>query len=103
MKKEEKFNAPSIKERETILRYDDFDHAWHVYTDVPKHIRKLQALLDPKKDIHTGVDNSGRVTMIEGMLADSAHIIMSKKARLTPEQRAKAAERLKKYREAHNG
>ena len=85
------------------MRYDDFDHAWHIYTDVPKHIRKLQALLDPKKDMRTGVDDSGRVTMIEGMLADSAHIIMSKKAHLTPEQRAKAVARLKKYREAKNG
>lgn len=98
MIKEEEFSSPSLAERETILRYDDVEHNWYIYTNVPKHIRRLESLLDNKQTIKKGFDpQSGRSTMIEGVLSKRGNIIFGKKPHMSQEQREKARQRLIEY------
>ena len=99
MIKKENFESPTIAERETILRYDDEDHAWHVYTNVPKHIRRLMPLLDKNQTIRKGFDpKDGRLTMIEGILGNQGYISMNKKRVMNEAERERARKNLEKYR-----
>ena len=93
--KQTTFETPTRKEQETILNYDNFDHIWTVYSDVPKHIRKLKDLLTD--DHIEGVNTQGVVTMIKGKLKDDAFISMRKKHALSPSDREKAIKRLSQY------
>lgn len=93
--KQVNFETPTRKEQETILNYDNFDHRWSVYSDVPKHIRKLKDLLTD--DHIEGVNTQGVVTMIKGKLKDDAFISMQKKHALSPTDREKAIKRLSQY------
>lgn len=79
-------------EQETIITFDNLQNKWHLYTDVPKHIRKWQSLI---KDCKITEEN-GEIVAIEGSIEGTVSI--SKKRQLTPEQKASAAERLKKAR-----
>lgn len=99
MIKKENFESPTIAERETILRYDDEDHAWHVYTNVPKHIRRLMPLLDENQTIRKGFDpKDDRLTMIEGILGNQGYISMNKKRVMNEAERERARKNLAKYR-----
>lgn len=93
--KQVNFETPTRKEQETILNYDNFDHIWTVYSDVPKHVRKLKDLVT---DDHTeGINAQGAVTMIKGKLKADAYISMQKKHILSQEEKDQAIKRLSKY------
>ncbi|GIM44510.1 hypothetical protein DNHGIG_00590 [Collibacillus ludicampi] len=47
-----------IEERETILRYDELENRWHVWSSVKEHIAKIVEIGDVKK-----VDKDGRGTV----------------------------------------
>ena len=45
------------EERETHLHYDPIDKRWSAYTNIPEHMRKLQA--KGWKLVRTGTDENG--------------------------------------------
>lgn len=94
-----KFEAPSIKERETILRYDDVDKMWHVYSDVPKHIRRYEKLLDEENSLVKGYDHTGRLTMIDGVLNKNGRLHLGEKRQLSEDEKMRLREQLKRIRE----
>ena len=47
------------EERETHLHYDLIDREWSAYTNIPEHMRKLEA--KGWKKIRVGVDEDGEV------------------------------------------
>lgn len=79
-------------EQETVITFDNLQNKWQLYTDVPKHIRKWQPLL---KDCKV-TEVNGEIIAIEGTIEGTVSI--SKRRRLTPEQKEAAAERLNKAR-----
>lgn len=89
-------------EQETIITYDNETKEWHVFTDVPKHARKYEALIDETKPFRKGYSvNGGALSMLEGTL-NECNVIISKKRKstMTEEQKKAAAERMKKARKA---
>lgn len=79
-------------EQETVITFDNLQNKWHLYTDVPKHIRKWQPLL---KDCKVTEEN-GEILAVEGFI--EGNVSISKKRVMTDEQRQAAAERLKQAR-----
>ncbi len=100
MKREIEFKTPSRKEQETILTYDNYTHQWSIYSDVQKHIRRLEPLIN-KNDNYVIGKHEGKVTMIDGELSDQGLIVFMHKPKLSPEQIARSKQNLEKYRNEH--
>lgn len=83
-------------EQETIISYDRERDEWHYYSDVPKHNRKWRDLISQP---HMTANENGDITLLEGIIHGSVSI--RKPTVISEENRVKAAERLKKYREAN--
>lgn len=80
-------------EQETILSYDRELDQWHYYSDIPKHNRKWRDLVS---ETHTETNENGDITVLEGTINGSVSI--RKHTVMSEETRAKAAARLKAYR-----
>lgn len=81
-------------EQETILSYDRELDQWHYYSDIPKHNRKWRDLVS---ETHTETSENGDITFLEGTINGSVSI--RKHTVMSEETRAKAAARLKAYRD----
>ncbi|MFJ7585623.1 hypothetical protein [Bacillus cereus] len=89
--------AYSKEEQETTLVFDYSTGLWTVYSNVPKHIRKLTELCDLK----TLETEEGRLIAVQGVLTEK-QVTMKKERVMSEEQKQKAAERLSKARKALN-
>lgn len=90
------WQVPSKEERETILIYEEDVDQWHIYTDVPKHARKYEKYIDVSKNHRKGYNiNGGQLAMIDGYIV-GGNVGISKKRKLTEEQKQKMAKNLKK-------
>lgn len=81
-------------EQETILSYDRELDQWHYYSDVPKHNRKWADLVHSRTQL---VEKNGAIEVLEGTINGSVSI--RKHTVMSEETRAKAAARLKAYRD----
>ena len=81
-------------EQETIISYDRDLDKWHYYSDVPKHNRKWADLVDNRTQF---VEKNGTIEVLEGTINGSLSI--RKHTVMSEETRAKAAARLKAYRD----
>lgn len=81
-------------EQETIISYDRDLDQWHYYSDVPKHNRKWADLVEKRTQY---VDKNGTIEILEGTIQGSVSI--RKHTVMSEETRAKAAARLKAYRD----
>ena len=81
-------------EQETIISYDRELDQWHYYSDVPKHNRKWADLAQNRTQY---VEKNGTIEVLEGTIQGSVSI--RKHTAMSEETRAKAAARLKSYRD----
>lgn len=83
-------------EQETAINYDNQTGKWHIYSTYGPHARKFsKALVDNARREYT---DSGTLIMIDGDMRDDFYFSVSKKHKLTEEQRKVAAERLRRAR-----
>jgi len=83
----------SREEQETTLVFDNSTGKWSVYTNVPKHIRKLAKLTE----ILTLESENDKPIAIKCVLNEK-QVSMKKERVMSEEQRAKAAERMARYK-----
>ena len=81
-------------EQETIISYDRDLDKWHYYSDVPKHNRKWDNLVEKRTQF---VEKDGTIEILEGTIQGSVSI--RKRTVMSEETRAKNAARLKSYRD----
>ena len=81
-------------EQETIISYDRELDQWNYYSDVPKHNRKWDDLVVKRTQF---VEKDGTIEILEGTIRGSVSI--RKHTVMSEETRAKAAARLKAYRD----
>jgi len=81
-------------EQETIISYDRDLDQWHYYSDVPKHNRKWDDLVEKRTQY---VEKNGTIEILEGTIQGSVSI--RKHTVMSEETRVKAAARLKAYRD----
>lgn len=90
----ENYKVTPYAEQETIITYDAEQKAWYIYTDVPPHARKWESMIDRSKPFKKGYNvNGGALVMLEGHLKE-CNVTISKKRKLTEEQKKALAERL---------
>lgn len=90
----ENYKVAPYTEQETIITYDAAEKAWYIYTDVPPHARKWESMIDRSKPFKKGYNvNGGALVMLEGHLKE-CNVTISKKRKLTEEQKKALAERL---------
>ncbi|WP_248621568.1 hypothetical protein [Enterococcus cecorum] len=88
------YKVTPYAEQETIITYDAEQKAWYIYTDVPPHARKWESMIDRSKPFKKGYNvNGGALVMLEGCLKE-CNVTISKKRKLTEEQKKALAERL---------
>jgi len=88
--------AYSREEQETILNFDGLTNEWHVYSTVPKHMRKLKELT-VLSVLETEVDGI-TPKAVSGILTEK-QVSMKKIRVYTDEQRKELAERGRKLAE----
>lgn len=89
----ENYKVTPYAEQETIITYDAAEKTWHIYTDVPPHARKYESLIDRSKYFRKGYNDKKAIVMLEGTLKE-CNVTISKKRKLTEEQKKALAERL---------
>lgn len=88
-------------ERETIIRYDNEDNTANVYTWNSTLIKKLSALLTERQDIQCKHSDEECATFI--VPKSWIKVSPPRQVNLSDEQKAAAAERMRKAREAKMG
>ncbi|MHB9781420.1 hypothetical protein ACXM1Q_001535 [Streptococcus sp. 10F2] len=86
-------------EQETILVYDKGLKTWHFYTDNPVHARKWEAVIVPREDMPSRKvyhETTGDLIGLEGDILGNVSI--SKKRKLTEEQKNELARRMGRAR-----
>lgn len=81
-------------EQETIISYDRELDQWHYYSDVPKHNHKWAGLVHNRTQL---VEKNGTIEVLEGTI--NGNVSIRKHTVMPEETRAKAAARLKAYRD----
>ena len=76
-------------EQESNIMYDPVTKQWHYYSDVPAHNKKWEHLIEPQR---ITVEDNGVISLLEGTVI--GNVTISKKRKLSEEQRAAASERL---------
>lgn len=87
------------EERETILRYNEADGYWEVYTAVQSHIRKCDSFNYELTDVDYYEDGTVAGKFYKVPKNAIGFKTPNRKRNLTDEQRAAMAERLKTARE----
>jgi hypothetical protein len=90
------------EERETILRYNEADGYWEVYTAVQAHIRKCDSLGYELTDVDYYEDGTVAGKFYKVPKNAIGFKAPNRKRNLTDEQRTAMAERLKAAREKKN-
>lgn len=88
----------SRNEQETIFSYDRELDQWYYCSDVPKHNHKWADLVHNRTQF---VEKNGMIIVLEGTIDGSVSI--RKHTVMSEERRAKAAARLKAYRDKKAG
>ncbi|WP_310877138.1 hypothetical protein [Priestia megaterium] len=86
----------SIDEQESVFVYSYKDKNWSVYSNVPKHIRRLMELADMEVLERDG----DRPIAVKGTLSEKHIAIRKLREEMTEEQKQAAAERMRKARES---
>lgn len=81
------------EEQETIFNFDAQLGEWTYYSDVPKHNRKWDELIQAQRK---EVDPNGQITLLEGIVKGNVNINKPKK--MSKEQKAAISERMRKLR-----
>lgn len=95
----ENYQVAPQSEQETIITYERDTKEWHIFTDIPHHAKKYESLIDRSKYFRKGYNDKKAIVMLEGTLKE-CNVTISKKRKLTEEQKQAAVERMKKAREA---
>ena len=83
------------EEQEVIISYDRELDEWHYYGDCPPLNRKWRAHVQATLEM---VEENGQITLLEGVI--SGNVIIKAKQKLSEEQKAINAERLKQANQA---
>lgn len=87
----------SKEERETIAVYEELTDTWSIYSNVRKHITKLTKIFGEDGFDRAGVDDDGRLMEVSKDGVEHGQVsFRNKKKPMSEEQRAKAAERMRK-------
>lgn len=88
------------EERETIAVYEEMTDTWSIYSNVRKHITKLTKIFGEDGFDKAGIDDDGRLMEVTKDDVDHGQVsFRNKKKPMSEEQRAKAAERMRKMHE----
>ncbi|MGJ3747771.1 hypothetical protein ACLOBP_05090 [Limosilactobacillus fermentum] len=83
-----------LNEQETAINYDNQTEKWHIYSTFGPHARKWEKALEP--GARKEYTKNGTLIMIDGDLRDDYYLMVTKRRKLTDEQRQMAAKRLAK-------
>lgn len=83
-----------LNEQETAINYDNQTGKWHIYSTFGPHARKWEKALAP--GARKEYTKNGTLIMIDGDLRDDYYLTVTKRRKLTDEQRQMAAKRLAK-------
>ena len=83
-----------LNEQETAINYDNKTGKWHIYSTFEPHARKWEKALEP--GARKEYTKNGTLIMIDGDLRDDYYLTVTKRRKLTDEQRQMAAKRLAK-------
>ncbi|KEK22509.1 hypothetical protein [Bacillus gaemokensis] len=89
-------NAYSTKEQETVLTFDNETKEWSAYSCVPKHIRKLIALVGEENV--TVIEKDGDSTLAVKCTLDEKQVSMKKIRQYSEDQKRKMADRMRAIR-----
>ncbi|MCM3763477.1 hypothetical protein [Neobacillus niacini] len=90
--------AYSREEQETCLVFDPVKGTWNVYSNVPKHIRKLSKITE----LFTIEEEDGKPICVKGVLTEK-QVGMRAERMMSDEQKRAAAERLAEARDKKDG
>lgn len=87
-----------LDEQETAINYDNQTGKWHIYSTFGPHARKWEKALVPgaRKEY---TKKNGTLIMIDGDLRDDYYLTVTKRRKMSEEQRLAAAERLRRLRD----
>lgn len=77
------------EEMECLLTFDKQLNEWHLYSDVPTLNRKWEHVVEPERKEY---NRNGQLVLLEGTVTGTVSV--SKKRKLTEEQKAALAARL---------
>ena len=86
-----------LNEQETAINYDNQTGKWHIYSTFGPHARKWEKALEP--GARKECTENGTLIMIDGDLQDDFYSTVTKRRKMSEEQRLAAAERLRRLRE----
>ncbi|MGY3765362.1 hypothetical protein ACWOAH_02245 [Vagococcus vulneris] len=89
-----RYKATPKSEQETVIIFDRELNQWTITTDVPTHITKYGKVVDPEKS-HFYKDSNDRVVYLSGVFPEDVNVSVRGKRKMTDEQRAQAAERMR--------
>ena len=89
-----------LNEQETAINYDHQTGKCHIYSTFGPHARKWEKALVP--GARKEYTKNGTLIMIDGDLRDDYYLAVTKRHKMSEEQRLAAAERLRRAREEGN-
>lgn len=87
----------STKEQETVLTFDNETKEWNAYSCVPKHIRKLVALVGEENV--TVIEKDGDAILAVKCTLQEKQVSMKKIRQYSEDQKREMAERMRAVRE----
>ncbi|MEM5645589.1 hypothetical protein [Bacillus cereus group sp. BfR-BA-01422] len=87
----------STKEQETVLTFDNETKEWNAYSCVPKHIRKLVALVGEENV--TVIEKDGVAILAVKCTLQEKQVSMKKIRQYSEDQKREMAERMRAVRE----
>ncbi|RWQ72515.1 hypothetical protein [Bacillus cereus] len=87
----------SVKEQETVLTFDNETKEWSAYSCVPKHIRKLVALVGEENVTVIESDNNGNSLAVRCTLQEK-NVSMKRLRTYSEDQKREMAERMRAVR-----
>lgn len=88
----------STKEQETVLTFDNETKEWSAYSCVPRHIRKLLAIVGEENVTVIESDNDDRLLAVKCTVEDK-QVSMKKVRQYSEGQKREMAERMKVVRD----
>ncbi|MRD36466.1 hypothetical protein GH882_10930 [Bacillus thuringiensis] len=87
----------SVKEQETVLTFDNETKEWSAYSCVPKHIRKLVALVG-EENVTVIESDDGNILAVKCTLQEK-NVSIKRLRTYSEDQKRKMAERMRAVRE----
>ncbi|MCU4813981.1 hypothetical protein FC679_15125 [Bacillus cereus] len=91
----------STKEQETVLTYDNETKEWNAYSCVPKHIRKLVALVGEENVTVIESDDEDKPLAVKCTLQEK-NVSMKRLRTYSENQKREMAERMRAVRSVTN-